>query len=193
MIAFLHGSIVEKEPTHLVLACGGVGYLVRISLNTYAAVQPLHEARIHTHFQVKDDGQTLFGFYDKAEKQLFEQLITVNGVGGNTALLLLSSYKPAELQSAIAREDVSQLKKVKGIGQKTAERIVLELKYKMSLGQTVAGALGAGAKSSVRDEALAALQSLGFSRAVVEKRVDETLRQDPHATVEAVIKAGLKG
>lgn len=193
MIAYVQGPLVEKEPTHVVVACGGVGYHVRISLNTYSAVQPLAEARLYTHFQVKEDGQTLFGFYDRAEKHLFEQLITVNGVGGNTALLLLSSHKPTELQTAIAREDVALLKRVKGIGQKTAERIVLELKGKMNLGQGLTGVLGTAAKASVREEALAALQNLGFARNLVEKRVDEALRTDPAASLEAVIKAGLKG
>ncbi len=193
MIAYVKGPLVVKEPTHIVVDCAGVGYRVKISLNTYTALQPMKEARVWTYLQAKEDGHTLYGFAEERERELFELLITVNGVGGNTALLMLSSLKPAELQSMIAMEDVTSLKKIKGIGQKTAERIVLELKGKILPGSTVAGSIAARATHPVREEALQALVALGFVRTQVEKRVDELLRSEPTLAVAELIKGALRG
>jgi Holliday junction DNA helicase RuvA len=194
MIAYVEGSLAVKDPGYLVVDCHGVGYLVRISTQTYARVQGLDRARIWTHLQVKEDGHTLYGFAEQQERQVFELLIGISGVGGGTALTVLSGMSAGELATAVSRNDVNALKRIKGIGQKTAERIVLELRDKLS-GAAAGGApsLPRTAASKQRDEALAALLGLGFSRAQVEKRLDELLTEQPELSLEALVKLVLRG
>lgn len=197
MIAFVRGPIASLEPTHVVVDCGGVGYRCRISLQTYETIRHGKDVLLHTFHQVKEDSQTLFGFADPSELQAFELLINVQGVGGATALLLLSSLAPNELQTAIARQDVALLKKVKGVGQRTAERLVVELKDRVSVsaGPTVAGIAAAGIKmpKSAKEEALQALATLGFARSAVEAKVDALLATTPAADTGSIIKGVLRG
>lgn len=195
MIAFVQGPLVELEPTHAVVDCSGVGYRVRISLNTYAAIQGKEKIRLLTHFMVREDAQLLYGFVEKQEQHLFELLIGISGVGGNTALMVLSSLSPADLLQAIAQEDVAALKRVKGIGAKTAGRIVLELKDKIQ-DTDLAGAsqtLAPVGKQAQKQEAAAALLSLGFGKADINKRLDKILADAAEdLTVEQLIKRALR-
>ena len=195
MIAYLSGKIAHLEPTHVIIECGGIGYLVKISLNTYTQIQGKSETKLHTHFMVREDAQVLFGFSDTKEQTLFHQLISISGVGGNTAITILSSISPGDLVSAVANEDVVALKRVKGIGAKTAGRIILELKDKIHLPETTAGSgtlnkISAGQK---KQEAIAALMQLGFSRAQMGKRLDRIIQeQGDNISVEELIKQALR-
>ena len=169
MIAYLTGTLTRKDPTYLhVETRGGVAYRLNVSLQTYEAVKDLEEARLYTHLQVKDDAHVLYGFADEAEQALFQQLLGVSGVGGSMALLLLSSLPAAELRRAISEGDVPLLKKVKGIGEKTAKRLVLELQGRLP--QPAGDAAAVPAPSSVQD-AVAALIGLGYPRAEAEQKV----------------------
>ena len=191
MIAYLSGKLAEKFPDHVIIECKGIGYHVRISLNTFSKLGSDEKVKLHTHFMVKEDAHELFGFSDINEKLLFLDLISVSGVGGNTALTILSSIQPKELERIIESENVDLLKRIKGIGPKTAARIILELKGKLKL---TGDSPGGTVSSPVRNEALAALTNLGFSRAVMEKRVDEILsKAEGNISLEEIIRIALKG
>lgn len=193
MIAHLRGKLTVKDPTYVVVDCSGVGYLVRISLFTYEKLVNETEALIHTVFHVKDDGHHLFGFATTDEKKIFEQLLAVQGVGASIALAMLSAAQPVELRRMIVAKDVPALRKIKGIGLKTAERIVLELKDKfLEDGVGTATLQSTTPASLLRQEALQALSNLGFPKAQVEKKLDELLRDNPTQTLESLIKAVLK-
>jgi len=196
VIAFVRGNIAELEPTHVVIDCQGVGYMVRISLNTYQHLQGKKDTKLYTHHQVREDAQILYGFFEQSEQHLFELLISVSGVGGSTGLAILSSSTPQDLLQAIANEDTAALKRIKGIGAKTAGRIVLELKDKMDVKSMPAGSpSGAAAApvSSRKQEAMIALMNLGFSRAEVSKRIDQiTKKHGADLSVEEVIKLALR-
>ena len=190
MIAYLSGKLAHKDPAFVIIDVAGVGYEVKISLNTYSKLGKDEAVKLHTHLMVKEDSHTLFGFHSTAEKALFIQLIGISGVGGNTALTILSSISPKELERAIQMEDVALLKKVKGIGAKTAGRIILELKGKLVLDSDDSGGNAMGA---VRAEALQALTALGFSKSDSEKRVDTIIgKEGEDVTVEQIIKAALR-
>ena len=201
MIAYLHGEIAQLEPTFVIIDCQGVGYMSRISLVTYSALQGKKEAKVYTYLQVREDAHILYGFFEPQEQQLFELLISISGVGGNTALMVLSSMSASELVQAIRAGDEAALKRVKGIGGKTAGRIVLELKDKIkweagSGEESHPGSISMAADpiQRVRKEALTALQTLGFPPKTVEKKIDQFLKnQGPEVKVEAIIKAVLKG
>lgn len=190
MIAYLNGKLAHKSPGHAVIECNGVGYFVRISLNTFDKLGKQEAVKLHTHLVVKEDAHELYGFFEEAEKELFLQLISISGVGGNTALTVLSSVQPRDLHAAIEREDVDALRRIKGIGPKTAGRIILELKGKLRLGGSESGKTP---ESALKTEALNALVGLGFSRSEVEKRVDQILASEPGLSLEAVIRKSLKG
>ncbi|MEM6628585.1 MAG: Holliday junction branch migration protein RuvA [Bacteroidota bacterium] len=201
MIAYLQGKIAQLEPTYVIVDCQGVGYMARISLATFSTLQGKNEAKVFTYLQVREDAHILFGFAEPAEQQLFEQLISISGVGGNTALMILSSMSAEELVAVIRGGDEASLKRVKGIGGKTAARIVLELKDKIKI-EGVAPASGEAKTPiwepdplrKVRQEALIALQTLGFTPKSVEKKVDQVLQNlGGDAKVEDIIKAVLKG
>lgn len=193
MIAYLRGTVALKDPTYCIIECAGVGYRVQISLNTFAQLQLKEEALLHTYHEVKEDSERLFGFSDVQERHLFELLISISGVGGNTALLVLSSLRPEELQATIASHDASRLQAIKGIGKKTAERIVLELKDKMDLPASSTGSQGSSPAVTTRAEAIQALVMLGFTKATVEPKVDALLRSEPTLSTEAIIRHVLKG
>lgn len=196
MIAYIRGSISMLEPTHVVVDCGGVGYLARISLNTYSQIKDKKEVQIFTYFHVREDAQVLFGFVDKKEQNLFELLISISGVGGNTALMILSSISADELFQVIGSEDVNALKQVKGIGAKTAGRIILELKDKLKLDEMAQVSGGGGNTGNVKakkQEALIALTNLGLPKAAMEKRLDRIFKDaEAEISIEDVVKLALR-
>ncbi|MFZ9003059.1 MAG: Holliday junction branch migration protein RuvA [Robiginitalea sp.] len=191
MIHHLNGKLIEKHPTHLVIECGGVGYFVNISLNTYAAIPDEEHLRIYTHLQIREDAHTLFGFYSLAEREIFRLLVSVSGVGSSTARTMLSSMTPAQVRDAIASQDVPAIKAVKGIGAKTAQRVILDLRDKV-LKIYDLDEVSPESNNTNKEEALSALEVLGFARKSAEKVVDAALRQDPLLSVEGIIKSALK-
>lgn len=192
MIAYLKGKLAHKDFSSVVIECNGVGYFVRISLNTYEKLKDGDEAvKLHTHLAIKEDAHELFGFYEVAEKTLFLQLIGIQGVGGNTALMILSSIPTKEFYHVIEKEDLNRLKGVKGIGAKTASRIILELKGKLVTNSS-SGSGDAVSGSPVRDEAINALVGLGLPRPLMEKKVDALLKNEPGISLEKLIREGLK-
>lgn len=195
MIAYLEGKLVEKDPTYVIIDVGGLGYQVKITLNTFAQVKGLDTCKLHTHFHVKEDAHTLFGFYEESERKRFLQLISISGVGPSTGLMILSSLSPEEIHSAIVNGDVKTISGVKGIGQKTAQRIILELKDKMSKeeleGHSPVISLTSG--NTLKSEALSALTTLGINKAAAEKTVDKIMSETTEqVSLEELIKLALK-
>lgn len=191
MIVFLNGKLAHKDPAFVVIECAGVGYQARISLNTYSKIGNAEAVKLHTHQVIKEDAHELYAFSDLAEKGLFIQLIGIQGVGGNTAMTILSSIDPKELYQVIETENLNRLKQVKGIGAKTASRIILELKGKLVLD---GAASSANPANKLRDDAISALVSLGMPKAAMEARVDAILKaagSEP-IPIERVIKDALK-
>ena len=195
VIAYLQGKIAQVEPTFAIIDCGGIGYYVRISLNTYSQIKDESSTKLFTYFQVREDAQILYGFSNPQEQQLFEQLISISGVGGNTAMMILSSISPEDLLTAIRTEDAYALKQVKGIGAKTAGRIILELKDKITLDPGLSDNSGGSPiqTGSKKQEALVALTSLGMPKAVMAKRIDRILKEEGNeVSVEQIIKLALR-
>jgi len=194
MIAYIKGALSFKSPTFIIVEAGGIGYHVNISLNTYARIEKLETIKILTHLLVREDSHTLYGFADDAERNMFIHLISVSGVGPTTAQIVLSSVTTDDLRSAIIGENVALFQKVKGIGPKTAKRIILDLKDKMLKdGGETAVSLVAPQDNTMREEALSALSALGFNRIAVQKALNQILRDQPDvSTVEALIKIALK-
>lgn len=192
MITQLQGKLVEKNPTNVVIDCNGVGYFVNISLNTYAALPEGEAIKLYTYLQIKEDAHTLYGFLTKAEREVFTLLISVSGVGAGTARTMLSSLTAAQVRNAIVNGEVATIQSVKGIGAKTAQRVVLDLKDKMLKLQDFADA-PISAVSIHKEEALAALEVLGFVRKQAEKVVDKIVQAAPESlSVEDIIKQALK-
>ena len=190
MIEYLIGQVQELTPTYLVLDVGQIGYMINISLTTFEQIQGKKQVKIYVHQIIREDSFSLYGFYTRDERSMFRLLISVSGVGATTARLMLSSLKPDELSKAISLGDVQLLKSIKGIGTKTAQRIIVDLKDKIDKGQTAELSLGSIGK--VSQEAVEALVTLGFSRKAVEKVVAKVLKQNPEFSVEQVIKASFK-
>lgn len=192
MITQLQGKLVEKNPTNVVIDCHGVGYFVNISLNTYAALPEGEAIKLYTYLQIKEDAHTLYGFLTKAEREVFVLLISVSGVGAGTARTMLSSLTAAQVRNAIVNGEVATIQSVKGIGAKTAQRVVLDLKDKMLKLQDFADA-PISAVSTHKEEALTALEVLGFVRKQAEKVVDKIVQAAPDSlSVEDIIKQALK-
>ncbi len=193
MITYVNGPIAHKNPSFVVIEAGGLGYHINISLYTYAKLEKAERAKLLTHFHVKEDAQTLFGFSDEMERNLFRMLISVSGVGPATALVVLSSMNPEEVRMAIIGEDVASIRKVKGIGPKTAQRIILDLKDKM-LKENVEGPTMLSPQSNtLRTEALSALVNLGFARPAVQRALNRVMTSKPDtATSEELIKLALR-
>ncbi|SDM11413.1 holliday junction DNA helicase RuvA [Catalinimonas alkaloidigena] len=197
MIAYIEGKIAHKDPTYFILDVQGVGYQIRISLNTFSALKEAKGAcKLFTHLHIKEDAHTLYGFAETAEKNLFLHLVSVTGIGPNTALMILSSLTPEEIYQAIVSGDYRTLQSVKGIGTKTAQRAILELKDKMKKENLFADFLApdtAVEHNTVREEALAALMTLGIPKPTAEKNVSQILKTRGSAlSVEEVIKLVLK-
>lgn len=192
MITQLQGKLVEKNPTNVVIDCNGVGYFVNISLNTYTALPEGEAIKLYTYLQIKEDAHTLYGFLTKTEREVFVLLISVSGVGAGTARTMLSSLTAAQVRNAIVNSEVATIQSVKGIGAKTAQRVVLDLKDKMLKLQDFADA-PISAVSTHKEEALAALEVLGFVRKQAEKVVDKIVQAAPDSlSVEDIIKQALK-
>jgi len=191
MYEFISGEIAELNPAMVVLQTGGVGYSIHISLNTFSALNGQKQVKIYTHLIVREDAHLLYGFAGKAERELFRNLLSVSGVGAATALMMLSSLSTDEIVSAINTENVTLLKSVKGIGIKTAQRIIIDLKDKVARG-TPAEQILIPANNTIRNEALSALVMLGFARKNAEPALDRIIRENPAANVETVIKLTLK-
>ena len=193
MIHHIKGLITFKSPTYVVVETGGVGYKIFISLNTYARIESLEQVKLLTYFHVKEDGQSLFGFSDEQERSLFTHLISVSGIGPTTAQLVLSSLSTDEIRSAILSEDDRQFNRVKGIGPKTAKRIILELKDKIQKDSGEDWTPIPSADNTIRQEALSALIALGFSRIPVQKTLNKILKDHPEVdSVEKLIKLALQ-
>ncbi len=190
MINHINGKLVEKTPANVVIECAGVGYFIHISLFTYDKLGSNEQCKLLTHLSIKEDAHTLYGFINEAERTIFRQLISVSGVGANTARLILSSMDPDGIAGAIAISDVSSLKAIKGIGEKTAQRIILELKGKVS--KATEGIIFSSKNNTNRDEALSALLMLGFSKGAVEKVLQKLISENPNSSVEELVKLSLK-
>lgn len=196
MIEYIKGEITEITPALAVIECNGIGYGVNISLNTYSAIQSKQSIKLYIYEAIREDAHVLYGFSTKQERELFLLLITVSGIGGNTARMILSALSPAELCNVISSGNDKLLKTVKGIGLKTAQRIIVDLKDKIAAtgGETVTGSAAnlSPAHSEVYDEAIAALTMLGFAQAPSQKVVTAILKEEPSLAVEKVIKLALK-
>ena len=192
MIHHLKGQLIEKNPTHVVIDCKGVGYFVHISLHTFSLLSNSSEAiSIYTHLQVKEDSHTLFGFMEKSERELFRLLISVSGIGASTARTMLSSLDPRQIFEAIASGDVATIQSIKGIGAKTAQRVILDLKDKV-LKLFGEDEVFVSQSNTNKEEALSALETLGFTRKATGKVVDRILKETPDLSVEAILKQALK-
>jgi Holliday junction DNA helicase RuvA len=193
MIAFLNGKFVHKTPSSVFVDVNGVGYEVQISLNTYSKIQDLKEGVLQTHLIVREDAHLLFGFSDLAEKEIFLQLIAISGIGANTARVMLSYMKPDELSRAIVQGNVKTLESIKGIGRKTAERIVVELRDKLSK-QPVDSSVNISSwkGNTLQSDALNALIALGINRQAADKAIQKMLEQEPGIGVELLIKKALQ-
>lgn len=191
MYEFIRGTIIERNPASIVIEAAGVGYFVNISLNTYSKLNSKKEEILFLHQVIRDDAHVLYGFADKEERSLFRNLISVNGVGAGTAIMMLSSLNPDEIAVAVTTENVAVLKAVKGIGAKTAQRIIIDLKDKLGKSYETSQFL-LSPDNTIKNEALSALVMLGFVKRDVEKSVSAILKEQPNATVESVIKQALK-
>ena len=194
MITFLKGNIIEISPTHVVLDCNGVGYFLHISLNTFTQFEKKQSKvdMFYTYLSVKEDSHTLFGFLDKKERECFILLLSVSGVGASTARMVLSSINPDELEKVIVTEDVHALKNVKGIGLKSAQRIIIDLKDKINNNTSITSDATTSSKSIIKQETLYALEKLGFPLKKTTKIVDSITYENPNLSVEEVIKMALK-
>jgi len=191
MYEFIRGTIVNLNPASIVVEAGGVGYFVNISLNTYSKLNGQKETLLLIHQVVREDAHILYGFADKSERDLFRNLISVNGVGASTAIMMLSSLNTDEIVAAVTTENVTILKGVKGIGAKTAQRIIIDLKDK--LGKIAESSqILLSPDNTIRNESLSALVMLGFAKKDAEKVVSKLLQEQPEATLESVIKKALK-
>ena len=197
MITYLKGKLAFKDPTHVIIDIQGIGYEVKISLNTYGKIAEKEEVMLHTYLHIKEDAHTLYGFKEASEKKAFLDLISISGVGANTGLLILSSMSVTELEQAISEGDHPTIQRVKGIGAKTAQRIVLELKDKIiKAGISTPDGIGHGFvqnSNKLKQEALQALITLGFTKAQAEKNIMTVLKKSgPDVSLETLIKASLK-
>ena len=194
MYDYIKGTLEESTPTEAVIENNGIGYSLQISLQTYTAIQGCKDVRLYIYHHLREDTELFFGFYSKEERSLFLLLIGVNGIGPNTARMMLSSLSCQELTNAILTGDVNKIKGVKGIGLKTAQRVIIDLKERVGKGDAKSALSLAefGAASQIKEEALAALVMLGFSKAVSEKAIDSILKEKPGSTIEELIKHSLK-
>ncbi|APD06551.1 DNA helicase [Flavobacteriaceae bacterium UJ101] len=191
MITHIQGKLVEKNPSYAIIDCNGVGYYINITINTYEKIPNKEAIKLFTHLIVREDSQTLYGFYDTIEREMFKLLVNVNGVGPSTARMVLSTLTPKEFQEAVVTNNVNVVKSVKGIGPKSAQRIIIELKDKLDKDLDINN-LSLPTENKIKEEALNALEVLGFTKKQVEKVIDGFLKTDPKISVEELIKQTLK-
>lgn len=193
MYAHFEGIIVEKNPAYVVLDCHGIGYLLNISLNTFSKIPDSGKCKLLAHLSIREDAHVLYGFADEAERTMFRDLISVSGVGAATARVMLSSVSPSDIQQAILSGDVRRLTAIKGIGEKSAQRIIVDLKNKMGKESFGTAPVFGGAHTKLKQEALNALETLGFARNVAEKAIDKTLKDEGETlSIEDLVKKVLK-
>lgn len=193
MFNHFEGKVTVKTPTYAVIDCAGVGYLLNISLNTYSKIPDTGSFRLLSHLAVREDAMVLYGFADEEEREVFRQLISVSGVGAGTARMILSSMTPAEVVTAIHSGNVAALKSIKGIGEKSAQRIIVDLKGKFGKDISISPLQFSSADNKLREEALSALVALGFARNMAEKAIDKSLKSEGNVvSVEHLIKLALK-
>lgn len=191
MITHIHGKLVEKTPTYVVVDVSGVGYKIKISLQTFSQIEG-ELCKLYTHLSIKEDSHTLFGFFEESERHLFRSLISVSGVGPSTAQVILSTYSPDEIISYIATADVKMIQSVKGIGGKTAQRIIIDLKDKLAKGIPTSELLLDKKDNTIKEEALSALLALGFAKKAAESKLEKVFRLNPEITsVEQLVKTAL--
>jgi holliday junction DNA helicase RuvA len=190
MITQIKGKLVEKNPTQVVVDCNGIGYEINISLNTFSSLSSDENIKLFTHLQVREDAHILYGFYTILERAVFRLLISVSGIGASTARTMLSSLTPSEIQQAIGTEDVATIQGVKGIGLKTAQRVIIELKDKIKILQG-GEEIPVHKSNTIKEETLSALEVLGYSRKASEKIIDNLIQGNPDSTIEDLIKAAL--
>jgi len=191
MITHIQGKMVEKNPDHVVVECNGLGYHVNISLQTFANIPDQENLKLYTYLVIREDAHILFGFYSKTEREIFKMLISVSGVGPSIGMTMLSSMDTEEIQHAIGNEDVSKIQSVKGIGLKTAQRVIVDLKDKILKSYEISEDLPSS-NNTIKIEALSALEVLGFSRKKIEKVIQVILQNSPDISLEELIKQALK-
>jgi holliday junction DNA helicase RuvA len=191
MYEYIKGNLTELTPAGAVIESGGVGYLIHISLTTYSRINTHDHIKLFIQEVIREDAHLLYGFADKDERELFRMLVSVNGIGANTAVMMLSSFLPDDLKEAILQENVNLLKTIKGIGAKTAQRVIIELKDKVGKGPA-SDKIFKTEDSVVRNEALSALEMLGYNKKSVEKGLDQIIKEQPGLTVEQLLKIALK-
>jgi holliday junction DNA helicase RuvA len=191
MIAHIQGKLIEKTPTEVIIDCSGVGYHINISLHTYSLLPNTEFLKLYTYLQIKEDAHTLFGFVEKSEREIFKMLLSVSGIGASIARTMLSSLEPKQIIQAIASGDVSTIQSIKGIGNKTAQRAILDLKDKVLKLYDIEEISAVGYNKN-KEEALSALEVLGFVRKTSEKMIEKIVKDNPEATVEMIIKQALK-
>ncbi len=192
MFEYIQGKITGLTPANAVIEAGSIGYFIHVSVNTYSQINGKEQVKLYLHQVVREDAHLLYGFAELTERELFRLLISVNGIGSNTALMMLSSLTADELKNAIIQDDVNVLKSIKGIGAKTAQRVIIDLKDKLGKVTVNDQILIGKPDNTIRDEALSALVMLGFVRKNVEKVLDKVLKANPNLTVEQLIKLALK-
>ena len=191
MFEYIKGAIASLKPSHIILEANSVGYFVNISLHTFTELQGKENIKLYIHQVIREDAHVLYGFFAETERELFRMLISVSGIGSNTAIMMFSSLSPEEVRNAILNEDVNLLKSIKGIGIKTAQRVIIDLKDKV--GKSPASEqIMVSADNTLRNEALSALIMLGFAKKPAEKELDKILANNPKQSVESVIKQALK-
>lgn len=191
MITHIQGKLTEKNPTHVVIDCNGVGYMLNISLHTYSQIPDSEHLKLYTHLQVKEDSHTLYGFSSLAEREIFRLLISVSGIGASTARTMLSSLTPKQVREGIAVGDVALIQSIKGIGAKTAQRVIIDLKDKILKIYDI-DEVSVSKDNTNKDEALSALEVLGYTKKQAERVVDKIIMSQPDANVETIIKQALK-
>ncbi len=194
MITFVEGKLAHKDPTQVIVEINGIGYEVKISLNTFSALKDAEHYKLHTYLHIKEDSHTLYGFAELEEKMIFLNLISISGIGPSTGLIMLSSLSPFEIKSAIVNGDVQLIQGVKGIGSKTAQRVILELKDKIARDELIEKAvdLSSNSYNTIKNEALSALITLGINKNLAEKKIDMLLRENEDLALEELIKLTLK-
>lgn len=192
MITHVRGKLVEKNPTYAIVECNGIGYFLNISLNTFSKIPDQENVLFYTHLNVREDSHTLFGFSDKLEREIFRLLVSVSGVGPSIARTMLSSMDCEQIQQAIASEDIPTIQSVKGIGAKTAQRVIIDLKDKILKTYTLTEDSLGNTYNTIKDEALSALEVLGYTKRQVEKLIQKIIQDSPNIALEDVIKTALK-
>ncbi len=192
MITHIEGKLIEKTPTYVVIDVNGIGYKIKISLQTFSSITQSEYCKLLTHLSVKEDSHTLFGFFDESERDLFRKLISVSGVGPSTAQVVLSTYSPNEIIHHITSGDVSAVKSIKGIGAKTAQRIIIDLQDKLAKGLPTTDLLFSKMDNTIKEESLSALLALGFAKKGAEQKIDKVLKSNPEiSSVEELVKTAL--